>query len=88
LALDPNNREAVFALARALYASGQFKAAQQTLEPVLPASENPQVLELWGDLLFKQGASSEALSHWEQSKASGNKSPRLMKKISDKKLYE
>lgn len=88
LALDPNNREAVFALARALYASGQFKAAQQTLEPVLTASENPQVLELWGDLLFKQGAGSEALSYWEQSKAGGNKSSRLMKKISDKKLYE
>jgi len=86
--LAPNNREALYALARSFYARSQFKDAQQTLEPILTANANPQILELWGDLLFKQGAGAEALAYWEQAKANGNKSPRLMKKISDKKLYE
>ena len=85
--LDPANREALQALALALYLRNQLQEALQVLQPALP-SRNPQTLELVGNIHFRQGAVQEALVFWEQARTNGNSSPRLLKKIADKQLYE
>lgn len=85
--LDPLNREAALALALALYRRNQLPDALQALQPAL-LSHNPQALELIGNIHFRQGAVQEALSFWEQARTNGNSSARLLKKISDKQLYE
>ena len=85
--LDPLNREAALALAHAFYMRNQLQDALQALQQALP-SHNPKVLELLGNIYFRKGEVQEALSFWEQAKTNGNTSARLLKKISDKQLYE
>ena len=85
--LDPLNREAALALGYAFYVRNQLQDALQTLQQVLP-SHNPPILELLGNIHFRKGEVQEGLSFWEQAKTNGNASARLLKKISDKQLYE
>ncbi|NCY01564.1 MAG: beta-ketoacyl-[acyl-carrier-protein] synthase family protein [Planctomycetia bacterium] len=84
---NPGLLEARQALAWAQYRSGQFAEARQLLE-ALPYAGNPQILEQLGDVCFKSGLTSEALQYWEKAKSKGGKSPQLLKKITDKQLYE
>ena len=84
---NPGLLEARQALAWARYRSGQFAEARQLLE-ALPYAGNPQILEQLGDVCFKSGLTSEALQYWEKAKSKGGKSPQLLKKITDKQLYE
>lgn len=83
----PGSLEARQAVAWAKYRMGQFSEARQLLE-ALPYAGNPQILEQLGDTCFKSGLNGEALEYWEKAKSKGGKSPRLLKKITDKQLYE
>lgn len=85
--LAPQQVETANALALNFYKRNQWQETRQTLEPFL-ANNNPQVLEHYGDALFRLGQSAEALKYWDQARNTGNRSARLLKKISDKQLYE
>jgi tetratricopeptide (TPR) repeat protein len=84
---NPGLPEARQALAWAKYRLGQFPEARQLLE-ALPYAGNPQILEQLGDVCFKSGLHGEAVQYWEKAKSKGGKSPQLLKKITDKQLYE
>ena len=51
-------------------------------------SVSAEVMEHYGDILFKLGDSGQALEYWQKAKAKGPGSPLLDKKIAEKKLIE
>jgi len=51
-------------------------------------SVSAEVMEHYGDILFKLGDTSQALEYWQKAKAKGPGSALLEKKITEKKLLE
>ena len=47
-----------------------------------------EVLEHFGDILFRLGESEKALEYWQKAKAKGPGSEFLEMKIEEKKIYE
>jgi len=47
-----------------------------------------EVMEHYGDILFKLGDPVQALEFWQKAKAKGPGSALLDKKIAEKRLYE
>lgn len=75
-------------LAQILYAEGNYDKAAQQLETARKSGAQywPSALELSGDVLFKLGKIDEAVAFWEQAKNRGENSPRLLDKISNRKI--
>lgn len=84
---NPGLMEAVQAMAWLAFRQKNWIEAQRLLK-TLPYTNHPQLLELLGDIAFKSGLPEEAVAYWNQAKAKGGKNTRLLKKISDKQLYE
>jgi Tfp pilus assembly protein PilF len=51
-------------------------------------SVSAEVMEHYGDILFKLGDAGQALEYWQKAKAKGPGSALLDKKIAEKKLIE
>lgn len=51
-------------------------------------SENPTLLEHYGDILFMLDRVDEAVANWQKAKELGGDSVKLEKKIQDRKYYE
>ncbi len=85
--LSPSLPDVPLALGLIAFRNGDFAGARKHLEPLLPIA-NPMILEQMGDVSFKLGQTTDALSFWNQAREKGSRSQKLSKKISDKQLYE
>ncbi len=75
-------------LAVSAYKQGDYAQAGTRLEKALEASQgsHPPTLSFYGDVLFRRGDEANALKYWQMARDKGDKSPELLKKITDKKL--
>jgi len=72
-----------------LYLKGNYLKAKEYIGRALEKkSWDAEILEHYGDVLYKLGDIEGAVKHWERAKLKGSVSILLDKKISDRRLYE
>ncbi|MCU0383826.1 MAG: tetratricopeptide repeat protein, partial [Cyclobacteriaceae bacterium] len=87
--LSPNNPTYLDTYAWVLYTKQQYREAKKIMEKVIASGKaNATHLEHYGDILFKLGQTTEAVSYWEKAKAINTTSETLSKKIANKTLYD
>lgn len=72
------------------YKLGRYEDAKKWLKKAIDSGgdNNSIILEHLGDVFYKIGDKEKALEYWQKAKNVGNGSEFLLKKITDKKLYE
>jgi tetratricopeptide (TPR) repeat protein len=88
--LAPENARIEATYAWVLSRQKEFEQAARWFEKALQhgGNQDPVTLEHFGDLKFQTEAVDEAVSYWQKAFELGFPSPRLQKKIADRKLYE
>jgi tetratricopeptide (TPR) repeat protein len=73
-----------------LYQEQKHEEAKKYLEKAMErgGSNRPAIVEHYGDVLYKLNEIDKAVENWKKSKELGNTSEMLIKKITDRKLYE
>lgn len=73
-----------------LYKLGRYEEARTWVEKALEngGDNSGEVLEHYGDILYKLGDEEGALDSWQKAKLLGKTSDLIDKKISDRQLYE
>ena len=88
---NPDNATFLDTHAWVLYMTGDYDQAKEFLERALNAKEGTQsgeIIEHYGDVLFKLGQVDEAVTQWKRAKGMNDASELIDKKIADRKLYE
>ena len=90
LVIDSLNATYLDTYAWILYKLGRFKEAKDYIERAIKygAGKNPEVLEHYGDILFKYGNRDLAVQKWKKAYEFGGRNEMLLKKIQKKKLLE
>jgi len=72
------------------YKLGRYEDAKKWLEKAIKSGggNNSNILEHLGDVFYKLGDKDKAVEYWQKAKNIGNGSEFLLKKITEKKLYE
>lgn len=83
---EPQNSTYLDTYAWILFKRGDLAGAKFYIERALMYSDDADLLEHYGDILFKLGETQKAVEEWKKSKSKGNSSPNLQKKI-DEKIY-
>jgi tetratricopeptide (TPR) repeat protein len=88
--LEPDNPSFQDTYGWVLYKLGRFEEAGIWVLKAIQSNETPssEVLEHYGDIMFRQGNVSLAEEYWNKAKDKGPGSEFLDKKIAEKKLYE
>lgn len=85
----PNNYQYTYTQSWLYYKQGDYKTAQKILDKNLDKIQHqPQLLERYGDILFKLGKTDMAVQYWQKALNQGSKAVQLPKKISTRQLYE
>jgi tetratricopeptide (TPR) repeat protein len=90
LALDPENSSFQDTYGWIMYKLGKYNEAKTWIGKSLEDTNgvSAEVLEHYGDTLFKLGDPAGALEYWKKARAKGEGSELLDKKIEQKKLIE
>ncbi len=88
--LDPANPSFQDTYGWVLYKLGKYEEAKLWIGKALDDKDgvSAEVLEHYGDTLFKLGDTANAIDYWQKAKDKGPGSELLEKKISEKKLIE
>lgn len=88
--LSPGNYTYEDTYAWILYKSGKYQEAKDWEDKALGngGGKDNDVLDHYGDIIFKLGDKQGAVEYWQKAKDGGLKSDLLEKKIKDKQLYE
>ncbi|MBC7446823.1 MAG: tetratricopeptide repeat protein, partial [Hymenobacteraceae bacterium] len=87
--LNPTDGTYLDTHAWVLYKLGEYEAARGFLEKALKGQPNPEVLEHYGDVLWRLGRPDDALQQWQRARQLQREpSETLERKIHDKNLYE
>ncbi len=87
--LSPNNGIYMDTYGWILFQQEKYKEAEEWLARAAKnVSKRPNVLEHYGDVLFKLNKVDEALKYWQLAKEAGGNSENLLKKIALKKLSD
>ncbi|MEI7501095.1 MAG: tetratricopeptide repeat protein [Bacteroidota bacterium] len=89
LALDSANASFQDTYGWVLFKQEKYSEAAKWILKALMNKEEPsaEVLEHWGDVLYKQGDAARGLEYWIKARQKGKGSDQLEKKIADKKYY-
>ncbi len=71
-----------------LYKMNDLKGAKKYLEKALLKSTDGTIIEHYGDILFRLGDKSAAVSTWKEAKQAGGASDLIDKKIEEELLHE
>ena len=71
-----------------LYVRENYKEAKKFLEKAAKYSEDGTIIEHLGDVLYKLGKKTEAVTQWKKARNLGGTSTRINEKINNQKLYE
>ena len=90
LEIDSLNATYLDTYAWILFKLGRIEEAKEYIERALKngAGGNPEVLEHYGDILFKYGNRDLAVKKWEKAYEYGGRNEMLLKKIQQNKLLE
>lgn len=89
LELEPDNPNYLDTHAWVLYMLGDYQQAKKLLEKSIEGgAQSGEVVEHYGDVLFKLGEVDEAVKQWMKAKGMDDTSDFIDKKIADRKLYE
>jgi tetratricopeptide (TPR) repeat protein len=87
--LHPSNGTYLDTHAWVLYRLGQYEPARLLLERALQDRQDPDILEHYGDTLWRLGRPDDALQQWQRARQLQREpSDTLERKIHDKNLYE
>lgn len=88
--LAPDNSTYLDTYAWVYFQQGNYSLAQFYLESAMNkgGKDNPDIIEHYGDVLYKLDDKDNAVIYWEKSLKLGNESKLLRKKIADRKYYE
>jgi Tfp pilus assembly protein PilF len=89
VSLDPESASFQDTYGWVLFMQGKYKEAGEWILKALNNKEEPsaEVMEHYGDVLYKLGDATQALQYWQKAKQKGKGSDLLEKKIADKKYY-
>ncbi len=90
VAQQPNNLQLRAIYGRLLYGKGAYQLAERAWHYALQigGSEQPDILEYYGNALFRIGQQEKAVEYWQKALNKGSISSLLSKKIATKQLYE
>ena len=91
LKADPTNIDYQATYARMLYRQNKFDKSKESFEKIMKQQStaiNPEILEHYGDVLFKLEQVEKAVEFWEKANDLGLDSAVLKRKIETKQLYE
>ncbi len=90
LKADKKNPQYLHVAAWVAFRQKKYDEAQKLMLDAMASglSNDPIVLEHYGDILFVTGKKEEAVNYWKKAQQNGNASELLNKKINEKKLYE
>ena len=89
LELDPKNANYLDTHGWVLFSAGDYKQSRKYLEQAIEAgAKSGEVIEHYGDVLFKLGQEEEAVQQWMKAKGMDDTSENLDKKIADRTWYE
>jgi tetratricopeptide (TPR) repeat protein len=90
ITLDPKNSSFQDTYGWVLYKLQRYDDARTWVGKALDDKDgvSAEVMEHYGDILYKLGDTGQALEYWQKAKAKGPGSVLLDKKIAEKKLYE
>ena len=73
-----------------LFKLEKYSKAEKKIERAIrnSNSDDPELLEHYGDILFKNGKAEEALEQWKKSRTAGNDSDEIKYKIKNQKFPE
>lgn len=88
--LKPKNPQYQDTHAMILFKLKSYELAKEWLDKALINGGNnyPDILEHYGDVLFKMDDVDSAMEYWKKALEKGSTSEKLEKKITDKKMYE
>lgn len=87
--LDPGNASYEDTYAWVLYQKGNFSQALVWVEKAISRGNiSGELLEHYGDILFKLNRVDEALQQWKEAKKAGGASQQIDQKISQKKIAD
>lgn len=88
--LDPENSSNIDTRAWVLYKLQRYEEALVWIEKAydIDGDQNAELMEHYGDILYKLGEKKRALKFWKKARELGDGSNFLERKIKDKKLYE
>ncbi len=88
--LDPENSSNMDTRAWVLYKLQRYPEAEVWIKKAydIDGAQNPELVEHYGDILYKLGEKKKALKFWKKAKELGDGSNFLEKKIKEKKLFE
>ncbi len=89
-ALEPGNAVFLDTWAWVLYQKGDYALALEKMERVieLGGGKSGEVLEHYGDILYKNGRPEEAVEQWKKAREMGDSSPMIEQKIKSGKIVE
>lgn len=87
---EPNNSTYLDTYAWVFFQQGNYTLARFYLQSALNngGEKSPEIVEHYGDILYKLGDTEEAVVQWKRSEELGNSSEVLKKKIETKKYQE
>jgi len=90
LVKDPTNAKYTTTKGFIFYKQNKYTLAEQEISKALSlgGTEQAETLERYGDVQFKLGKETEALTYWQKALDKGAVSSLLQRKISTKQLYE
>ena len=89
LELNPENANYLDTHGWVLFSAGDYKQSRKYLEDAIAAgAKSGEVIEHYGDVLFKLGQVEEAVQQWMKAKGMDDTSENLDKKIADRTWYE
>jgi Tfp pilus assembly protein PilF len=88
--LDPKNSSFQDTYGWVLYKLQRYDDAKTWVGKALEDKDSvsAEVMEHYGDILYKLGNSEQAVEYWKKAKAKGPGSVLLERKIAERKLYE
>ena len=84
--LQPGNRKYMDTYGWILFQEKKYTEAAEWLGNAAKMGNDPNILEHYGDVLYRLGKTNEALKQWENAQAAGGRSEALLKKLKEKKL--
>lgn len=90
LELTPNSVSYMDTYGWILYQENKYDEAKKYLEKAIErgGGNRAAIVEHYGDILYKLNEMDKAVDNWKKSKELGNTSNILIKKITERKLYE
>ncbi len=88
--LAPGNPTFLDTWAWILYQKGEYEAALKKIEQVMSLGGDKfgEVVEHYGDILYKNGRTQEAIEQWQKAKKLGDTTDTIDQKISEGKIVE